>query len=313
MTESILLYINLRSKQIVRILSGIGTFRCLFLLGLAAVLFYAFTKLNNVWILPSCYMLILWFYHNSRKDKEFLLLQIHGVKRLLTAEYLLLGLPFIISGIIASNYISIAVITITAVIMPWIHSVRYHSIVLPLPILHRGDILYRRMFRQQIPVYLILLLISIMGVIHENINLIKVCMILWGAIQGTAYMVIPQKHELTNYCSFRMYYIRLIQSVIWNVVITTIPFIVLIPTHKYDFEILFFHLTMIFSTFLYLWNIGIPRFLFNTQTILGMYWLLLPLPLFMASIIIPIMFIPLLVLNISIFIYINKEYQHIWN
>ena len=36
MTESLLLYMNLRSKQIVRLFAGIGPFRCLFLIGIAA-------------------------------------------------------------------------------------------------------------------------------------------------------------------------------------------------------------------------------------------------------------------------------------
>ena len=119
MTESLLLYMNLRLKQIVRVLAGIGLFRCLFFIGIAAILFYAFTKVTSVWILPVCYLLILWLYHNSRKDKEFLSLQMHGVKKLFAAECLLLGLPFIISGIIAANYISLPVIILIAVVMPW--------------------------------------------------------------------------------------------------------------------------------------------------------------------------------------------------
>lgn len=52
-------------------------------IGIAAILFYAFTKVTSVWILPVCYLLILWLYHNSRKDKEFLSLQMHGVKNCL--------------------------------------------------------------------------------------------------------------------------------------------------------------------------------------------------------------------------------------
>lgn len=92
MADRILLYLNLRSKQMVRVLAGIGPFRCLFLIGIAAILFYAFTKVTSVWILPVCYLLILWLYHNTgRKDKEFLSLQMHGVKKLFAAEYLLLG------------------------------------------------------------------------------------------------------------------------------------------------------------------------------------------------------------------------------
>ena len=82
MTESLLLYMNLRSKQIVRLFAGIGPFRCLFLIGIAAILFYAFTKVTSVWVLPVCYLLMLWLYHNNRKDKEFLSLQMHGVKKI---------------------------------------------------------------------------------------------------------------------------------------------------------------------------------------------------------------------------------------
>ena len=89
-----------------------------------AGLFYAFAKVTSLWVLPVCYLLMLWLYHNSRKDKEFLSLQVQGIKRLFTAEYLLLGLPFIISGIIAANYISLPVIILIAVVMPWIHPVR---------------------------------------------------------------------------------------------------------------------------------------------------------------------------------------------
>lgn len=70
MTESLLLYMNLRSKQIVRLLAGIRPFRCLFLIGIAAILFYAFTKVTSVWILPVCFLLILWLYHNSKTVKK---------------------------------------------------------------------------------------------------------------------------------------------------------------------------------------------------------------------------------------------------
>ena len=66
MTESLLLYMNLRSKQIVRVLAGIGLFRCLFLIGIAAIMFYAFAKVTSVWVLPVCYLLMLWLYHNSQ-------------------------------------------------------------------------------------------------------------------------------------------------------------------------------------------------------------------------------------------------------
>lgn len=185
---------------------------------------------------------MIWLYHNGRKDKEFLSLQVHGIKRLFTAEYLLLGLPFIISGIIAANYISLPVIILIAVVMPWIHSIRFHSIVLPMPLLYSGDLLYRRMFRKQVPRYVLLLFLSFMGVLHDNINLFKVCLILWGAIQGTAYMVTPPKHELSVYNSFGMYQLMLVKSGLMNIIITMFPFIVLMLVYtmqKLYFSVLY--------------------------------------------------------------------------
>ena len=291
MTESLLLYMNLRSKQIVRLLAGIGQFRCLFLIGIAAILFYAFTKVTSVWILPVCYLLILWLYHNSRKDKEFLSLQVHGIKRLFMAEYLMLGLPFITSGIIAANYISLPVIILIAVVMSWIHPVRFHSIVLPIPLLYNGDLLYRRMFRKQVLPYAVLLFLSFMGVLHDNINLCKVCLILWGAIQGTAYMVTPSKHELSVYNSFGMYQLILVKSGLRNIFITMFPLIVLILVLRHDTETILFCLVLFSSTLLYQWNMGMARFSFETQTVMGIYWLLFPLPLFLVSIINPVVLI----------------------
>lgn len=313
MTESLLLYMNLRLKQIVRVLAGIGLFRCLFFIGIAAILFYAFTKVTSVWILPVCYLLILWLYHNSRKDKEFLSLQMHGVKKLFAAECLLLGLPFIISGIIAANYISLPVIILIAVVMPWIHPVRFHSIVLPIPLLYSGDLLYRRMFRKQVPLYAVLLFLSFMGVLHDNINLCKVCLILWGAIQGTAYMVTPPKHELFVYNSFGMYQLILVKSGLMNIFITTFPFIVLMLVLIHDAEAILFCLVLFSSTMLYLWNMGMARFSFEPQTVMGIYWLLFPLPLFLVSIMNPVVLIPYLALNIGLTLSVKKKYKHIWN
>ena len=313
MADRILLYLNLRSKQMVRVLAGIGPFRCLFLIGIAAILFYAFTKVTSVWILPVCYLLILWLYHNSRKDKEFLSLQMHGVKKLFAAEYLLLGLPFIISGIIAANYISLPVIILIAVVMPWIHPVRFHSIVLPVPLLYSGDLLYRRMLRKQVPLYAVLLFLAFMGVLHGNINLCKVCLILWGTIQGTAYMVMPPKHELSVYNSFGMYQSMLVKSGLRNIFITVFPFIVLMLVLIHDTEAILFCLVLFSSTLLYQWNMGMARFSFETQTAMGIYWLLFPLPLFLVSIITPVVLILYLALNIGLTLSVKKKFKHLWN
>jgi hypothetical protein len=256
-------------------------------------------------------MIILWLYHNNRKDKEFLSLQVHGVKRIFIVEYLLLGLPFIISGVIAANYISLPTIILIAVIMPWTHSVKYRSMVLPLPLLYSGDLMYKRMFRKQAHLYVTLLLLSIMGVLHDNINLCKVCLAAWGVVQGTAYMMSPPKHELSVYNSFGMYQLMLIKSGLINIFATIAPFIVLLLIH--DTDIILFCLILFSSTMLYLWNMGMAKFSFETQTVIEIYWLLFSMPLFIVAIMKPIVLIPYLIFNIGLTLSVKKKYKHIWS
>ena len=158
------------------------------------------------------------------------------------------------------------------------------------------------MFRKQVPLYAVLLFLSFMGVLHDNINLCKVCLILWGAIQGTAYMVTPPKHELSVYNSFGMYQLILVKSGLSNIFITMFPLIVLILVLRHDTETILFCLALFSSTFS-----------FETQTVMGIYWLLFPLPLFLVSIITPVVLILYLALNIGLTFSVKKKYKHIWN
>jgi hypothetical protein len=64
---------------------------------------------------------------------------------------------------------------------------------------------------------------------------------------------------------------------------------------------------------LYLWNMGMARFFFESQTVMGIYWLLFPLPLFLVSIMNPVMLILYLTLNIGLTFLVKKKYKHVWN
>lgn len=91
------------------------------------------------------------------------------------------------------------------------------------------------------------------------------------------------------------------------------PLILLMLVLIHDTATMYFCLVLFSSTMLYLWNMGMARFSFETQTVMGIYWLLLPLPLFLVSIMTPIVLIPYLVLNIGLTLSVKKKYKHIWN
>lgn len=95
--------------------------------------------------------------------------------------------------------------------------------------------------------------------------------------------------------------------------ITMFPLIVLMLVLIHDTATIYFCLVLFSSAMLYLWNTGMARFSFETQAVMGIYWLLLPLPLFLVSIMIPIVLIPYLFLTIGLTLSVKKKYKHIWN
>lgn len=95
--------------------------------------------------------------------------------------------------------------------------------------------------------------------------------------------------------------------------ITMFPFILFMLVLIHDTATIYFCLVLFSSTMLYLWNMGMARFSFETQAVMGIYWLLLPLPLFLVSIMIPIVLIPYLFLTIGLTLSVKKKYKHIWN
>lgn len=136
---------------------------------------------------------------------------------------------------------------------------------------------------------------------------------MWGAILGTAYTVMPPKHELSVYNSFGMYQLILVKSGLRNIFITMFPFIVIMLVLIHDTEAILFCLVLFSSTLLYQWNMGMARFSFETQTVMGIYWLLFPLPLFLVSIMNSVALILYLALNMGLTLSVKKKFKHIWN
>jgi len=128
-----------------------------------------------------------------------------------------------------------------------------------------------------------------------------------------AYTVMPPKHEPCVYNSFGMYQLILVKSGLGNIFITMFPFIVLMLVLIHDTEAILFCLVLFSSALLNQWNMGMAKFSFETQTIMGIYWLLFPLPLFLVSIISPVVLMLYSALNIGLTLSNKKKYKHIWN
>lgn len=306
-------YFKLRIKQLFRISKGIGVVRSLILFGLFYLGLYLLLKTNQGWALPIATILGLTFYHNERKDKDFLLLQTKHAISLFRIEYLLIGLPIVIIECLKAHFWAAGIITVAAVVLPGIKTIKWKSATIPMPFLYKGGIEYIRMFRLYGFLYLLLLLCTFVGARHGNITIRKVCLIIWGVVQSMAFASIPRRQELTfflNYPTFQKYLIR---SNAWNVAITFIPLITIVLIHSFVLEDIVFSACVMTGSIFYLWNVSMVRYLFPFTLPIALYQLIVLIPLFFYSCFIPFLLIPFALLNVVCFILLKNNTRQIWN
>jgi hypothetical protein len=306
-------YFRLRLKQFFRILKEIGFIRSLFLLSFLALIFYLLAKIDQRLIVPIAIILGLMFYHNERKDKDFLLLQTKHAASLLRIEYLFIGLPFIIIECLKTYFFEAGIIVITAILLPELKTIKWKSFTIKLPFLYKGGLEYIRMFRLYGWLYFFLFLIAVTGSLHDNIRIGKVALIVWGIIQATAFTSIPQRQELTfflNYSSLQKYLIR---SNAWNVTVTSIPLIGIIFSFSFVWENIIFSACAMVGSMLYLWNLGMIRHLLFSTVAIAIYQLIILIPLFFYSCFIPFLLIPFALINGVCYILLKNNTKQIWN
>ena len=133
-------YFKLRSKQLFRLLKGIGLVRSLFLLGLLFLILFLLVKTDKGWITPTVVISGLLLYHNGRKDKDFLWLRTDAAVSILRMEYLLLGLPFILMEVFKANFLGAGAMVLAALLLPHLKTVQCRMPVIPLPFLYKGGL-----------------------------------------------------------------------------------------------------------------------------------------------------------------------------
>lgn len=306
-------YFKLRLKQLSRILKEIGFVRSLFLSGFLALAFYLVIKTSQSWIVPAASILGLIFYHNERKDKNFLLLQTKDAISLLRIEYLLIGLPFVIIECLKTYFLEAGAIVATAILLPQLKTIKWKSTAVPLPFLYKGGLEYIRMFRLYGWLYFLLLLIAFIGALHHNIRIGKVSFIIWGIIQTVAFTSIPQRQELTSFLNYSTLQKYLIRSNAWNAAVTSIPLIVIILSFSFAWENVLFSACTLTGSVLYLWNLGMTRHLFSSTVTITIYQLIILIPLFFYACFIPFLLILFVLINGACYLFIKNYSKKIWN
>ncbi len=311
--EILSIYLQLRLKQLARLLVGVGLLRSLLLFGATVFTFYLLVKTENRWIAPIMAIVGLMFYHNERRDKAFLLLQTQSATTLFRIEYLLIGLPFILIEALKGHFLEASAVVVTALLLPQLKSVRWKTPTFPLPFLYKGGLEYLRMFRLYGWIYLVLLLLTFLGALHGNVQVGKVALIGWGVIQSMAYSLVSQRQMLANFLNYATFQKHLLRSVLWNVAVTCIPLIAIVLCFSFDWGSVLFSLSAMLGCLLYLWNMGMLRFQLSSSVAIAFYQLFVLIPLFFFSCFVPFLLIPFVLINGVCYLILKNTTRQLWN
>ncbi len=307
------LYLKLHLRSCFRILAEIGILRCIILVLISVLAIIVLVKVENQWVLPATCIVLLGSYHNYRKDKTFLQLQIKNIIRFYQKEYGLLSSPFIITELAKGQWIIAIGLSIFVLLLPYLKEIRIKQIPIKLPFLYQGGMEYIRMFRQASWVYLLLLFCSIIGAIHGNIRIAKISMIIWYFTQASVYFTIPDILQMHHFKSYRIFSNMLWKVNGWNTLVTGIPFIGTVLIFSSTADTIYFSLSSCVACILYLQNLGLLRQICTTS--ISLFFIQLPvlLPIFFFSCFIPYLLVPFAAITGVVSYIAHNKLKQLWN
>ena len=306
-------YLELRLKQLLRLLTGVGLLRCLFLFLFLFLIFLVLIKVDRDWIVPAVGIGGLFFYHNERKDKDFLLISTDCAKSILSLEYLLLSFPFVGIALFKGCFLGSGFIVMAALLLPYMKSLHLRLPAIPIPFLYKGGLEYIRMFRMYALLYLVLLLVSLLAGLHGNIRVAKVFFLVWGLVQSMSFMSVPRRVELTMFRDFPAFQCHHLFSLLWNTVVTSIPFMVLILLLAPGWDNALFSLCVWIGSVFYLWNLAMARWIFLSAVFMVIYQLVILVPLFFYACFFPLLWSVWVLITLLSYFYVKNDFRKLWN
>lgn len=303
----------LRLRQMLRLLREVGFVRSLLLLLLGVGAFWVLVKADNGWVVSAVAAGGLFYCQNERRDKPFLSLHIRRSALLLRVEYTLLSLPFWVEELYKGRFWCAGLILAAAMLLPGIKAVRWNSVAVPLPFLYKGGLEYIRMFRRYGPICLLLLLAAFSGGLHGNMRVGKAMLILWGIVQAAAYLSVPQRQELALYKDYATFQRHLVQSCLWNVTVTSLPFVGIMLSFSFAWADLLFSVSAIVGAALHLWILGMVRWVVSSSVELAVCLLVVLVPLFFYSCLVPSLLLFLLLMGGAACMIVRNRLVKIWN
>lgn len=221
------LALGLKLKIIGRVFSTCGIFVSAILLAFIALALFLVYKSDSQYVSLGVASVLMLVYNEMRKDREFLRMTFDNPYFLVAMDYIMIGVPFMLISLLKGEYWQIAVMIAVALLLPCIK--RHDSkliFCIRLPFLYRGGIDMIYAFRVSWWLFPLALAGVIIGMVYDNINLAKVCTILW-TLFFSASMRNPVPLVM-NYRDFWRFFSENMKMVLFDTTIFLLPLLVVL-------------------------------------------------------------------------------------
>ena len=194
------IYYSLRLKMAYRICRDLGVVTLLLLAFLCLVV-YGLSCINAKYRLLA-FVVIALMMLQARGDTMFLESQFgKRYRRLLVSDTLIVALPFVVLAIINSDWLFLPIIIGSAFALPFLP--RYNSgLTIPsFPLFQKGNYEFQKFYRWHAIPWIVLLVVSVAGLIYDNIRITEVATGLICLGLMSAFFTTPDKNWMLNYRS----------------------------------------------------------------------------------------------------------------
>ena len=148
------------------------------------------------------FVVIAFWVIQARGDTMFLESQFgKRYRRLLVSDTLIVALPFVVLAIINSDWLFLPIIIGSAFALPFLP--RYNSgLTIPsFPLFQKGNYEFQKFYRWHAIPWIVLLVVSVAGLIYDNIRITEVATGLICLGLMSAFFTTPDKNWMLNYRS----------------------------------------------------------------------------------------------------------------
>lgn len=221
-------YLKIRINQLIRSFKEVGVIRGGFLIFLVCFFFVFLQKLHIQHLPLYLYMIIIYIHHTSRKDKEFLKLNVSLYAIFIYwFEYFIISIPFALISLINDHRWHLLFYIAFILIAPFLFVFQMRIPKLSFPFFRKGSYEFQIMFKQNYWALLACYCIGFLGVYNDNERVLYVFSAILGILWLSSLINTEPLHYIIIFRSSKNLLTNKIYNILYNTIILYFPFILM--------------------------------------------------------------------------------------